>query len=81
VAEKKSVKKIQRQLKNFTASMLLTKCTDGHWTSKITGQVEISDVHCTDQPTTTVTQALLQCAHEVKRNNPRITTRKLATEL
>jgi hypothetical protein len=65
VTEKKSVTKIQRQLKNFTASVLLTKCTVGHWTSKITCQVELSDVHCTGQPTTTtVTQALLQCAHE-----------------
>jgi hypothetical protein len=67
VAEKKSVTKIQRQLKNFTASMLLTKCTAGHWTSKIIGQVELRDVHCTGQPTTTttttVTQALLQRAH------------------
>jgi len=66
VAEKKSVTKIQRQLKNFTASMLLTKCTVGHWTPKITCQVEFSDVHCTSQSTTTtVTQALLQHAHEV----------------
>ena len=80
VAEKKSVTKIQRQLKNFTASMLLTKCTDGHWSSKITGQEELSDVHCSGQPTT-VTQALLQYVHEVIRNDPWITTRKLATEL
>jgi hypothetical protein len=32
VAEKESVTQIQRQSKNFTASMLLTKCTVGHWT-------------------------------------------------
>jgi len=60
--------------------MLLTKCTVGHWTSNITGQVELSDVHCTGQPTT-VTQAFLQCAHEAIWNDPWITTRKLATEL
>jgi len=80
VAEKISETKIQRQLKDLTASMLLTKCTVGHWTSKITGQAELNDVHCSGQPTT-VTQALLQHAHEVIRNDPQITIRKLATEV
>ena len=61
--------------------MLLTKCTVGHWTSKITGQVELSNVHCSGQPGTTLTQASLQRAHEVIRNDPQITTRKLATGL
>jgi len=60
--------------------MLLTKFTVGRWTSKITGQVKLSNVHCSGQPTT-FTQALLQHAHEVIRNDPQITTRKLATEL
>jgi hypothetical protein len=73
VAEKKSVTKIHRQLKHFTASMLLIKCTAAHWASKITGQVELSNAHCSGQPTTTVTQALLQHAHEVMQTDPRIT--------
>ena len=57
--KKKSVTKIHRQLKNFTASMLLTKLTVGHWASKITVQVELSDARCSGQPTTTTGTALM----------------------
>jgi hypothetical protein len=81
VTEKKSATKIRRQLQHFTVSMLLIKSTICHWTSKITGQVKLSSAHCSGQPTTPVTQALLQHDHEVMRNNPWITTRKLATDL
>jgi hypothetical protein len=43
------------------------------------GQAQLSDVRNSGQPTTAVTQALLQRADELTGNDRPITTRQLAT--
>jgi hypothetical protein len=85
VAEKKSVTNIHRRLKNVCGDNAVDKSTVSCWASRIAGsekgQAELSDVPRSGRPTTAVTPTLLQRADELIRNDRRITTKELATEL
>ena len=69
--------RLARRPENF----FFTGTEPGLSSPSMKGQAELSDARSSDRPTTAVTQALLDHADELIRNDGRITTRQRATEL
>jgi len=84
VAEKESVTNIYEQLKSVHGVDAVDKSTIGFWWALRTassgkGQVALSNMCRSVQPTTVVTQALLQQADELIQNDLWFRMRKYAT--
>jgi len=73
--------RIARGPENFFLSLSLSGAEPGLSSPAMKGQAELSNARSSGQPTTALTQTLLQCAEELTGNDRRITTRQLGTEL
>ena len=73
VAENEAIRNIHKRLVNVFGDRAVDRSTVGRWVKRVassdTGQADLSDLQCTDRPSTAVSPAVMQETDALIRND------------